>query len=136
MFSRVEYVSPIQKIVFYLVLGVLALVFIYPFIFMVATSLKDSPEVFQNILALFGKNLRFENYKIVLGTVNVSQYLLNTAFVTVCVCIGQIITSLLGGYAFALIHFPGRDLIFSLYLGTIMIPFTVIMIPMYKMMVV
>jgi multiple sugar transport system permease protein len=61
--------------------------------------------------------------------------MLNTAFVTICVCIGQIISSLLGGYAFARINFPGRELIFSLYLGTIMIPFTVIMIPMYKMMV-
>jgi multiple sugar transport system permease protein len=135
MFSRVEYVSPIQKIVFYLVLGVLALVFVYPFIFMVATSLKDTPEVFQNILSLFGVRLRFANYAIVLGTVNVGKYMLNTAFVTICVCIGQIITSLLGGYAFARINFPGRELIFSLYLGTIMIPFTVIMIPMYKMMV-
>ena len=135
MFSRVEYVSPIQKIVFYLVLGVLALVFVYPFIFMVATSLKDTPEVFQNILSLFGVRPRFANYAIVLGTVNLGQYMLNTAFVTICVCIGQIITSLLGGYAFARINFPGRELIFSLYLGTIMIPFTVIMIPMYKMMV-
>lgn len=136
MFTRIERVSSIQKIVFYLVLGVLALVFIYPFIFMVATSLKDSPEVFQNILSLFGAKLRFENYAIVLNTVKVSRYLLNTAFVTICVCIGQIITSLLGGYAFARINFPGRDLIFSLYLGTIMVPFTVILIPMYKMMVV
>lgn len=136
MFTRIERVSSIQKIVFYLALGVLALIFIYPFIFMVATSLKDSPEVFQNILSLFGAKLRFENYAIVLNTVKVSRYLLNTAFVTICVCIGQIVTSLLGGYAFARINFPGRDVIFNLYLGTIMVPFTVILIPMYKMMVV
>ncbi len=135
MYSRVDRISPFQRIGFYLFLGVLALAFVYPFIFMVATSLKDSPEVFENILSLFGARLRFDNYVTVLGTVNVGRYLLNTAFVTICVCIGQIISSLLGGYAFARINFPGRELIFRMYLGTMMIPFTVIMIPMYKMMV-
>jgi multiple sugar transport system permease protein len=134
MFTRVDRVSPLQKTIFYLILTALGLLFIYPFIFMVATSLKDSPEVFENILSLFGKKLRFDNFITVLDTVNVSHYMLNTAFVTICVCIGQIITSLLGGYAFARINFPGRDLIFRMYLGTIMIPFTVIMIPMYKLM--
>jgi multiple sugar transport system permease protein len=41
---------------------------------------------------------------------------------------------MMGGYAFARLNFPGRDLIFRIYLGTIMIPFVVIMIPIYKMM--
>lgn len=136
MFTRVERVSLSQKFGFYLVIGLIALVFVYPFIFMVTTSLKDSPEVFANILSLFGERLRFDNYSTVLSSVNVSRYLLNTTIVTICVCIGQIITSLLGGFAFARINFPGRDLIFRLYLGTIMVPFTVIMVPMYKMMLI
>ncbi len=62
------------------------------------------------------------------------RYMLNTAFVTFCVVIGQILTSMMGGYAFARINFPGRDMLFRIYLGTIMIPFVVIMIPIYKMM--
>lgn len=136
MFTRVERVPLSQKFGFYLVIGLIALVFVYPFIFMVTTSLKDSPEVFANILSLFGERLRFDNYSTVLSSVNVSRYLLNTTIVTICVCIGQIITSLLGGFAFARINFPGRDLIFRLYLGTIMVPFTVIMVPMYKMMLI
>jgi multiple sugar transport system permease protein len=41
---------------------------------------------------------------------------------------------MMGGYAFARINFPGRDILFRIYLGTIMIPFVVIMIPIYKMM--
>jgi multiple sugar transport system permease protein len=135
MFSSTDRGNVLQKILFYLFLGIISLAFIYPFIFMVASSLKDSPEVFSNILGLFGERLRFDNYVTVLGTVNVGRYLLNTTFVTICVCIGQIISSLLGGYAFARINFPGRELLFRLYLGTMMIPFTVIMIPMYKMMV-
>lgn len=134
MFTNNNRGSIFEKILFYLFLALIGLLFVYPFIFMVATSLKDSPEVFQNVLGLFGERLRFENYATVLGTVNMGRYMINTAIVTLCVTIGQIVTSLLGGYAFARIRFPGRDWIFRLYLGTIMISFTVIMIPMYKLM--
>ncbi len=136
MFRRGERINIWQKISFYLPLTILGLIFVYPFIFMVATSLKDSPEVFENVLSLFGERLRFENYLTVVTTVNMGRYMINTAIVTLGVTVGQIVTSLLGGYAFARINFPGRDLIFKIYLGTMMIPFTVIMIPMYKMMLV
>jgi multiple sugar transport system permease protein len=134
MIGRVQRATRTQKIILYLVLGSLSIVMIYPFIFMVATSLKDTPEVFANIMGLFGQRLRFDNYQTVLDAVNMGRYMLNTAFVTICVVVGQIVTSVLGGYAFARLRFPGRDLIFRLYLGTIMIPFVVIMIPMYKLM--
>lgn len=134
MLGQVERVTFLQKIIFYLFVGFLALLVIYPFFFMVTTSLKDSPEVFESIMRPFGKQLRFENYYIVLRTVNMGRYMLNTVFVTFSVVIGQILTSMMGGYAFARIDFPGRDLLFRLYLGTIMIPFIVIMIPIYKMM--
>lgn len=136
MFRRGEHITVWQKLGFFIPMTFLGLLFIYPFIFMVASSLKDSPEVFRNIMSLFGEKLRFDNYVTVLGTVNMGKYMINTGIVTLCVTIGQIITSLLGGYAFARIKFPGRDLIFRIYLGTMMIPFTVIMIPMYKMMLV
>jgi multiple sugar transport system permease protein len=126
--------KPFQTILYYSALIIVGFLFVYPFIFMVASSLKDSPEVFSNIMGLLGARLRWDNYATVLGTVNMSRYLVNTVFVTLCVTVGQIVTSLLGGYAFARINFPGRDMIFRLYLGTIMIPFTVIIIPMYKMM--
>lgn len=136
MFRRGERITIWQKIGFYLPLTILGAIFVYPFIFMVATSLKDSPEVFANVLSLFGERLRFDNYLTVVTTVNMGRYMVNTAIVTLGVTIGQIVTSLLGGYAFARINFPGRDLIFKIYLGTMMVPFTVIMIPMYKMMLV
>lgn len=134
MLGQIERVTTFQKILYYIVMTILALIVIYPFIFMLTTSLKDSPEVFANIMAPFGERLRFDNYRIVLSTVNMGRYMLNTAFVTISVVIGQIFTSMMGGYAFARINFPGRELLFRIYLGTIMIPFVVIMIPIYKMM--
>jgi multiple sugar transport system permease protein len=134
MLGQVERITNWQKFIYYAFMSILALLFIYPFLFMLFTSFKDSPEVFANILNPFGERFRFENYWVVLGTVNMGRYMLNTAFVTISVVFGQIITSMMGGYAFARINFPGRDQLFRIYLGTIMIPFVVIMIPIYKQM--
>ena len=134
MLGKIERATVGQKIVFYLVMAFLSAIMIYPFFFALTTSLKDSPEVFANIIKPLGEMLRFENYATVLSSVNMGRYLLNTGMVAVAVTIGQIITSILGGYAFARIRFPGRDLIFRLYLGTMMIPFVVIMIPTYRLM--
>ncbi len=134
MFGQVERTTAVQRIIFYGVMALLSLIMIYPFFFALSTSLKDSPEVFSNIMKVFGERLRFDNYVTVVTAVNMGRYTINTVIVAVSVTVGQIITSIFGGYAFARIKFPGRDLIFRLYLGTIMIPFVVIMIPTYKLM--
>jgi multiple sugar transport system permease protein len=55
--------------------------------------------------------------------------------VTMAVVIGQLVTSILGGFAFARIRFPGRDRLFFIYLGSIMVPFVVLIIPLYQLMV-
>jgi ABC-type glycerol-3-phosphate transport system permease component len=76
-----------------------------------------------------------ENYGELLELQSIDRSLSNTILVTICVVVGQVLTSLLGGYAFARLNFPGRDQIFVFYLGTIMIPFVVLIIPMYQLMV-
>lgn len=76
-----------------------------------------------------------ENYTNVMKLQGLDRSLTNTALVTILVVLGQLTTSILGGYAFARLNFPGRDQIFLLYLGTIMIPFVVLIIPLYQIMV-
>lgn len=76
-----------------------------------------------------------ENYSKVLELQGFGRSLTNTVFVTVLVVIGQVFTSILGGYAFARLRFKGRDQIFMLYLGSIMIPFVVLLIPLYRLMI-
>jgi alpha-1,4-digalacturonate transport system permease protein len=67
---------------------------------------------------------------------NLDRSLINTAVVTILVTLGQVVTSLLGGYAFSRIKFRGRNGLFMVYLGTIMIPFVVLIIPLYQLMVI
>lgn len=79
--------------------------------------------------------LRPENYSEVVELQGMDRSLTNTLMITILVVSGTLFTSLLGGYAFARLRFPGRDKLFLLYLGTIMIPFVVIVTPMYQLMV-
>lgn len=76
-----------------------------------------------------------ENYRQVIDLQNMDRSLTNTILVTLGVVIGTLTSSVLGGYAFARLRFPGRDNLFVFYLGTIMIPFVVLVTPMYQLMV-
>lgn len=77
---------------------------------------------------------QFNNYDTVFS-LNLDRALVNTTLVTISVVAGQLLTSILGGYAFSRIRFAGRDVLFLLYLGSFMIPFVVLIIPMYRLMV-
>lgn len=76
-----------------------------------------------------------ENYQEVINLQAMDRALTNTALVTILVVLGQLVTSILGGYAFARLKFPGRDSLFLVYLGTIMIPFVVVITPLYQLMI-
>lgn len=80
-------------------------------------------------------SITFQSYSEVTRLHAMDRSLSNTALVTIAVVLGQITTSILGGYAFARLQFPGRDKLFVVYLGTIMIPFVVLITPLYQLMV-
>ena len=78
---------------------------------------------------------QWSNFSDVLNLRNLDRALSNTILVTILVVAGQLFTSIMGGYAFARIRFPGRDALFVGYLGSIMIPFIVLIIPLFLLMV-
>ena len=75
---------------------------------------------------------RPENFSDVWTDKELGRSLSNTVLVTFAVVIGQIVTSILGGYAFARIDFKGRNGLFMLYLGSVMVPFVVLIIPLFQ----
>jgi ABC-type glycerol-3-phosphate transport system permease component len=75
------------------------------------------------------------NYADVWSQKNLERALTNTVFVTMLVVAGQVVTSILGGYAFSRLRFKGRSVVFLMYLGSVMIPFVVLIIPLYQLMV-
>lgn len=80
-------------------------------------------------------SFQWENYEAFFD-LNLNRALVNTTLVTVLVVAGQLVTSIFGGYAFSRVRFRGRDTLFLAYLGSIMIPFVVLIIPMYRLMVI
>jgi len=76
----------------------------------------------------------FDNFRKALSMVPFARFFLNSLFVALVVTLGQVATSACAAYAFARLSFPGRDRIFLGYLGTMMVPWTVVMIPTFVML--
>jgi ABC-type glycerol-3-phosphate transport system permease component len=79
--------------------------------------------------------MKFSNYGEVLTKRGMKRALTNTLLVTALVVFGQVATSVASGYAFSRLRFKGRDALFLMYLGSVMVPFVVLIIPLYQLMV-
>lgn len=118
----------------YIGLSIFALLMILPFLYMLSTALKPEREVFSTAGALIGSKLAWENFGLAWTYIPFNYFFINTIFVASSVTILVVFTSSLAGYSFARLRFPGRDMLFYLYLGTLMIPAQVIVIPQYILM--
>jgi ABC-type glycerol-3-phosphate transport system permease component len=99
---------------------------------------SSGPETYapkENAVAVETVQFQTQNYSEVLALSKLDRALTNTVLITILVVVGQVVTSILGGYAFARVKFAGRDKLFLFYLGSIMIPFVVLLIPLYRLMV-
>ncbi len=118
----------------YIVLGLLTVVFLFPFVWMIATSLKTNTEALTNPTALLPAVPQWGNYPAVIGALNFWREALNSLIMTLGVTFGQIILAALAGYAFARLKFFGRDVLFLLILATLIIPFQILFVPLYLML--
>jgi len=115
----------------YLLLIAGAALALLPFGWMVSTSLKRLPEVFSWPIEWLPDRPIWENYVTVFEHVPFLRFYANTVFVTLASTLGLLVTSCMAGYALARLRFPGRDLLFLIYLGTMMIPGQVTLIPRF-----
>jgi multiple sugar transport system permease protein len=118
----------------YVVLVLVAVVFLFPFAWMLATSLKTNTEALTNPTALLPAAPQWGNYPAVIGALNFWREALNSLIMTLGVTFGQIILAALAGYAFARLKFFGRDVLFLLILATLIIPFQILFVPLYLML--
>jgi multiple sugar transport system permease protein len=118
----------------YLVLLLGAFTMVTPLLWMLATSLKPLEDVFKWPPLGFQSRPVWTNYRDIWEVVPFGRYLANTFLVSLARTAGVLVTSSLAGYAFARLRFPGRDVLFLAYLGTIMVPGQVTMIPAFIIM--
>ncbi len=124
----------IKVSVLYLILSIIALVFLVPYILTVFAAFKPISQIFTEPAWIPPKSLYLHNFSYDFVSGNFLRYLANTALVTIVLTIGQVVFSVMGAYAFARMHFPGRDKLFWVYLMTLMVPNAVTIIPLYAMM--
>ncbi|MCD6343526.1 MAG: carbohydrate ABC transporter permease [Spirochaetaceae bacterium] len=102
-----------------------------PFFWMISTSFKLGPEILAYPPRMFPSKLNFDGYKYIWTLVPFARYFLNTLFVSFSISVSKIILASFAAYAFAKIPFKGKNTIFFIFLGTMMIPMEVIIIPNY-----
>lgn len=113
---------------------ILTIVMMAPFAWMVSTSFKPLDEVFQWPPRWIPENPTLSNYPKVLREVPFDRFFFNSIFIASITVIGVLLTSSLAGYAFAKFEFAGKNVLFLIILGTMMVPYPVLVIPMYMLM--
>jgi len=105
-----------------------------PFIWMILTSVKDMGEIYVYPPKWFPSVVHFDNYLKVFEAAPFGRYYLNSILVAVLVTLGQLVTCSMAAYAFARLRFWGRNVLFFIFLGTMMIPYNVTMIPSFMVL--
>lgn len=120
-----------KNIMFYtkIIIGIIiGIIFIFPIYALIIASFKPNKDVFD--LLLIPKTISFEGYKYVLEQ-NFPRYFLNSLFISGTVTIVSLFFHSMSGYSLARLNFPGKKFVFLWILSTLMIPFSVIMIPLF-----
>ena len=129
-------IKPI-KILEYVLLTLLAFLFLFPMVWMIVSSMKLEADVYNNLTSwkAFLPSLNpanwFKPYQEILSRFSIFTYLGNSIFYSVTFAVGSIIINALAGFAFARIDFSGKKILFGLLLGLLIIPMETILIPQF-----
>ena len=109
----------------YLLLTVLAFIVLFPIYITVVNSLLRPIDIASRPPKFFPFHPQWSSYSKAWNDGNMSEYLKNSFIVTTIITVGQVVTAILAGYAFAFLEFPFKRLLFYVFLATLMVPFEV-----------
>ena len=130
--KRAKIKKKVFQILTHAVLILCSISMLIPFLWMISSSLKDVQELYAIPPYWIPKHVAWENYVYMFEQAPWFVYFGNTIFITVFTILGQLITCSMAAYAFARLNFKGKNILFIIYLGTMMIPFQAVMIPQFK----
>ncbi|WP_373478442.1 carbohydrate ABC transporter permease [Geminocystis sp.] len=121
-----------QIIFIYCLLTIIALLMLFPLLWLVSTSFKSPTEdIFSFPPQFIPEKFTFENFTLLWNNYPFGRYLINSSITAVLTVILNLLFCSLAAYPLARLNFKGKDLIFALVIATIMIPFQIVMIPLY-----
>jgi multiple sugar transport system permease protein/arabinosaccharide transport system permease protein len=113
----------------------LVLLVAMPFVYMISASFKPQYEIFTYPVKIFPENLIFDNYQTLFGETLYVRWFFNTLFVASTRTLLSLFLCMLAGYAFAKFEFPFKKILFILVIASFTLPFEVLFVSLYKMMV-
>ncbi len=126
--------SPLARLPLYGLLLVLGVIFLFPWVFMFASSLKPSARVLADIgswKSFWPTPLRPENFAEVFREVRFGRYMFNSFLVTTITLVCGIVINSLAAYSFAFLRFRGADILFALCVALLIVPFEAIFLPLF-----
>lgn len=121
----------VGKLIRIAVLAFLVFIVVYPFIWMLVTSFKSEADIVAYPPKLFSGAFSFDSYIDIWDRVPFLMYYKNTVLFALLVTCISLFLDTMAGYAFARMNFPGKNIMFLMVMGTMMIPFQVIMVPLF-----
>lgn len=118
----------------YLILTIGAISMLVPFLWMLATSLMSSAQIYSTPPKLIPDPMQWQNYPKAMQAIPLGRFFLNSLLVSTLTTAGQMVTASMAGYAFARLTFPFRNALFLLFLATMMIPPQVNVVPLFMLM--
>lgn len=131
---RAALLGTAKAIAMYALLTAVAAIMVFPFLWMLSTAFKPRVECYIYPPTLIPTRWSLENIRDVMARIPIWRYIANTAYLATVGTLANILVCTMAAYSFARLRFPGRDQIFFLYLGTMMIPHAVTMIPSFVLM--
>lgn len=119
------------KIILYIVMSGAAFVFIYPFIYMIVTSLMTNEDLNNFSVNWIPRSLNFENYSLAAEIISYFNNLKNSLLITFLATMGQLISCSMAGYAMARFKNKGNNLLFVIMILAILVPVQTIIVPQY-----
>lgn len=124
-------VSGFRRLILYAVLIGLALFFLFPLAWMAGTSLKTIEEVQKPQLSLMPENFQWENYEKLFDDSRFYRAYANSVFIVSVVLFGTVSSVSLVAFAFSRLEWRGRNIVFALMMGTLMLPYQATLVPQY-----
>ena len=110
------------------------LIVVFPLVWMLFSAVKTNGEIINPHAPLIPRHWRWAQHQAGVGTRPVRRYFLNSAIFSVVTTLGQVATGILAGYAFAMFVFPLKRTLFTVVLSGLMIPFTVVLVPVVQIL--
>ena len=134
MISRRKMRDQLVTLLLYAVLIGISIFMLLPFIWMLSTSLKPENEIFRLPPVVISPNSNLDAYRNLIEQRNILRIVANTFIIAAGATLLQLFFCALGGYGFAKFNFKGREKLFAILLATMIVPFTVLMVPLYIVM--